>query len=129
MLLLIGVLILIGGLSVAVLYAQRESRAQTQGPVVIDQGNKEASKEREFMTVSGKIECLPHKDTSGPVDMMCAIGIEADDGTHYALRSDDATLAASVPTGRRVQVEGTFTAQTSQYDSLGVIEIMSLKTM
>lgn len=78
------------------------------------------------ITVTGEIVCLTHKDTSGPVDAMCAIGLTGDDGKNYALSADDPTLTGSIPTGQQVKITGSFAEQSSQYNSAGIIKVESL---
>lgn len=83
----------------------------------------------ETVTKVGTIGCLEHKDTSGPQITSCAIGIKQDDGISYALNSDDPSTTGSIPTGTRVQVTGTLTEQSTQYDSAGVIHVTSFKKL
>lgn len=45
-------------------------------------------------TLSGVQTCLPHKDTSGPQTLECAIGIETDAGEYYSL---DFNLMSQIP--------------------------------
>ena len=87
----------------------------------------QAPSNKASITITGTITCLAHKDTSGPVDMMCAIGLAGDNGKNYALSSDDPTITGSIPTGQKVTVTGTFKEQTSQYDSAGIIKVQSIK--
>lgn len=79
------------------------------------------------ITVTGTVTCLTHKDTSGPVDLMCAIGLAGDNGKNYALSSDDPSTTGSIPTGQKATVTGTFKEQSSQYDSVGIINVQSIK--
>lgn len=122
------VLLTIGG-AMAVLYSYRQPAPSTKPPVQTDRNNTFTPMDAGKITVIGKVECLPHKDTSGPTDMMCALGLEAEDGTHYALSSDDPTFVGSVPTGQRVQITGAFTPQESRYNSPGAIKIASLQRL
>lgn len=61
-------------------------------------------------TLVGVHECLPHRDTSGPQTMECALGILTDDGRHYAL---DFNLMSQIPpelaTGDRFSANGVLT--------------------
>ena len=41
--------------------------------------------ERYRGTLTGEVVCLPHRDTSGPTTLECALGIRTDAGEHYAL--------------------------------------------
>lgn len=47
-------------------------------------------------TLTGEYVCLPHKDTSGPQTMECALGMRTDSGEYYAL---DFTLMSQMDPG------------------------------
>ena len=85
--------------------------------------------EGETVTISGKIKCLSPKDNNGAANTSCGIGLDGEDGNVYALSADDPTLTGSVPTGERVRVVGTFIEQATQYNTVGVIEVDSLKRL
>ncbi len=75
------------------------------------------------VTVTGKWECLPHKDTSGPQTLECAFGIILDDGTgHLAVNT---SLMSSIPAepqvGKRVRIEGILTPIEQISSNLGQI--------
>lgn len=61
-------------------------------------------------TLTGIHVCLPHKDTSGPQTLECALGMQTDNGDYYAL---DFTMLSqgvpNIPTGRRFQATGLVT--------------------
>lgn len=63
-----------------------------------------------WRTVRGKVLCLPHRDTSGPQTLECAIGIQVSTGEYYAL---DLNMipneAAHFPTGTNIEAQGTIT--------------------
>lgn len=60
-------------------------------------------------SVAGTPVCLPHKDTSGPTTLECALGIKGDDGRHYALKqAPDSLLQEDF--GAHVIVRGTLAA-------------------
>ncbi|MGB4758459.1 MAG: hypothetical protein WBP26_00200 [Candidatus Saccharimonadales bacterium] len=86
------------------------------------------AKDGETVTRLGKVGCLVHKDTSGPVDAMCAIGLQTDDGTWYALGFDDPT-ATSVLADSRIRVTGTLTTPETRYTSLGTITVTSVEKL
>ena len=77
----------------------------------------------------GTIGCLTPKDNTGVQDMSCAIGLKADSGKSYAISSDDPTVTGSIPSGQRVEVSGSFTAQSSKYDSEGIVRVTSIKRL
>lgn len=61
-------------------------------------------------TLAGEVVCLPHRDTSGPQTMECAIGLRTDIGEHYAL--DLNLLSQEHPpleTGKRFSAAGLIT--------------------
>lgn len=61
------------------------------------------------VTLSGTSVCLPHRDTSGPQTMECALGLRTDDGSFYALdlRLLETDILTDVPTDARLTVQGT----------------------
>lgn len=128
----IAIVIVLGGGAVA--YAAYDNvnksgnLAVSSSPNVSD-GTPEATQPAgsgTAITVTGKMTCLTPKDTSGPVNASCAIGLTGDDGKNYGLGADD-PLLLSAPTGQQVKVVGSFTEQTSIYDSAGVIKVESLE--
>jgi len=81
------------------------------------------------ITVTGTIGCLEPKNTDGPQESSCAIGLKQDDGKSYALSSPDPTTVGSLPTGQKVQIRGTFSQQSSKYDAIGLIKVTSLQRL
>jgi hypothetical protein len=74
-------------------------------------------------TLTGTIECLPHKG-SGPSTMECAIGLKGDDGKHYALTMFDYPGQAGV--GDRVALIGAMVTTDElhqQYDIVGTFQV------
>lgn len=57
------------------------------------------------VTLTGKQVCLPHRDTTGPQTLECAIGMQTTDGKYYGL--DFALMSQIPPT---IQNGNTFTA-------------------
>lgn len=61
-------------------------------------------------TLTGVQTCLPHKDTSSPQTLECAIGMQTDSGEYYAL---DFNLMSQTPpeiqSGQRFTASGTIT--------------------
>lgn len=55
------------------------------------------------ITISGKLVCLPHKDTSGPTTLECAYGLQADDGRYFGLQDYDIT---NLQISESVEVQG-----------------------
>ncbi len=61
-------------------------------------------------TLTGTYLCLPHRDTSGPQTLECALGLQTDNGDYYAL--DFNLVSQGVPnfkTGDRLSVKGILT--------------------
>lgn len=73
----------------------------------------------------GSIVCLPHKNTSGPQTMECAIGLKTDEGIHYGLNTNaDFSLAAVTGTDKKVSVNGTLkTTDDTLYDIVGTVHV------
>lgn len=87
-------------------------------------------------TLTGKWECLPHKDTSGPQTMECAFGIAEDaTGAHYAI---DTSLMSTHPvdyaTGAHLRVSGVVTPaeqlnSIQKYDIKGIIRVTTIEKL
>lgn len=124
---LLVVLLITGTLGIVAcgMYIAQKYTATTTSPPPL---GKISGKESQ-VTVTGKMICLAHKDTSGPVDAMCAIGLDGDDGKNYALGSDDPAFMSGVPTGASVKVTGTFTEQASRYDAAGTIRVIRFERL
>lgn len=81
------------------------------------------------ITTQGILTCLPHKDTSGPQTLECGTALKDDEGRYYGLSAADYTIA-QIPSGTRVEVEGTFTPQADEkYQSVGVIAVTKVTVM
>jgi hypothetical protein len=125
---LVGAVVVILGASVAacaVYNNQKHKNQATSSSQNAQQPN--TNSHGKSLTVTGKMTCLKPKDTSGPQNAICAIGIVGDDGKNYALSAEDPTLTGSVPTGQQVKVTGLFTEKTTQYDMVGTISVTSLE--
>jgi hypothetical protein len=76
------------------------------------------------MTVEGTVTCLqPTPNAGGATTMSCALGLQRDADTAYALQSDDPTLIGTIPTGTRVRVHGQLVQKTSNYNAAGIIVV------
>ncbi len=64
----------------------------------------------ETVTLTGTQVCLPHKDTSGPQTLECAIGMQTTAGNYYAL---DLNLVSGepidIPNGKTFTASGILT--------------------
>lgn len=80
------------------------------------------------VTVEGRMTCLPHRDTSGPQTMECAIGFKADNGDYYGIRSQDSLVDTS---GRdHLRVTGSLgPAASSKYQSEGTITVSKIEKL
>ncbi len=76
--------------------------------------------------------CLPHKDTSGPQTMECAIGLKADDGANYGLDTSrlQPDAVGELYGGARVRIVGHYTPAEAlstdhfhKYDMKGIVQI------
>lgn len=72
------------------------------------------------VTVKGVSVCLPHKDTSGPTTMECAIGIKTVDGNYYALDTTNGAYQG-LPAHVEIVVKGEFTPIEMISSNLGKI--------
>lgn len=78
------------------------------------------------ITVVGTVQCLPHRDTSGPQTLECAFGLRDGEGRYYGLRDTDPEYrnVSSVPMNEPVRVIGVFVPRSDdKYQSIGVIEV------
>ena len=88
------------------------------------------------MSITGEYTCLPHKNTSGPQTLECALGIKGNDGNYYSLDTNQIGMESviSIPTGSTIQVDGTFTPVEAlssdhwqKYNIRGIITVTSLE--
>lgn len=87
------------------------------------------------MTLQGEYVCLPHKNTSGPITLECALGLKSDDGAYYALDTTNVSfLPQETPTGTHLQVQGLVVPieQISsnawqKYDIRGIMQVAAVK--
>jgi len=83
-------------------------------------------------TLTGEYICLPHRDTSGPVTMECALGIQIDDGGIYALDTSAIMGDGQMPqfaTGSKISVQGVLSTDDSvshdlwlKYNIMGIMQ-------
>ncbi len=112
-----------------------DNRGADNDPTLLPTG---VSVPKEFKTVAGTIICLPHKETSGPVTLECAFGLQAEDG-NYGLRTEhiqDDGLPI-YDTGDKIEVTGRLIniedlekdERLRNYDIKGVIVIDSVNVI
>ena len=132
---LTGIVLLLCGSAAYMVYAKNSDTASDSQSVSSppqspnDKPTESPIPGGKVITVEGVIVCLSPKDTSGPHDLSCAIGLKQDNGTSYALGSDDPTITGGIPTGQRVRVTGTFTEQTTSYDMLGLLKVSTIERL
>jgi hypothetical protein len=77
------------------------------------------------VVLRGAIDCLPAKETAdGVIDMSCAIGMKAIDGSYFSLR-ELTPEDGSTPIGTSVQVKGIYTPATADemFKTTGTIDV------
>lgn len=87
--------------------------------------------------IEGRVDCLPHRDKTGPQTLECAFGIQSKDNKYYGLEYDPLRLLSDNPRvvfsdiiipGQKVVITGVLTLdQDSQYDRIGTIEVVSIE--
>lgn len=112
-------IILVGGFYALNAYIYAEKQADT-GEVTRYRG-----------TLTGEVVCLPHKDTTGPTTLECALGMRTDAGEHYVL--DLALMSQQNPpleTGERFTANGVIipmellsTDHWQKYDVVGIFSV------
>lgn len=77
------------------------------------------------VTIEGTVVCLPHKDTSGPTTLECAIGLHSNDDKYYGLSgSTGSELAGAAGSDKKAKVTGTLQDQSSDtYKMNGIIAV------
>lgn len=81
------------------------------------------------VSLTGKLVCLPHKNSDGPQTLECAYGFRTEGGTYYALREKDQSnpVLNAVPNDETVEVSGTLQEGTSAtYKMEGTITVEKL---
>lgn len=86
-----------------------------------------------FITVEGTFTCLPHKDTTGPQTLECAMGLAAATGEYYALDVSAVTYPADLT---RARVSGQFVPSAAlstdawqKYQMEGIIRVESVEPL
>ncbi|HET8574982.1 MAG TPA: hypothetical protein VFM02_02290 [Candidatus Paceibacterota bacterium] len=81
---------------------------------------------------SGTVACLPHKDTTGPQTLECAIGLKGDDGMYFGLQASNPGLGVpSFETGKTVRVTGVLQEPEAgnKYNTVGTIDVSSVEVV
>ncbi|MCA9327800.1 hypothetical protein KDA14_04700 [Candidatus Saccharibacteria bacterium] len=101
----------------AVVVVVLQSKSSVWAPSVEQEGS---------VIVKGTALCLPHKDTSGPQTLACALGIKDEKGQYYAIGDTDSTYknVSKLPMGKEVEVRGTFVKGDNDiYPTIGTIKV------
>lgn len=82
-------------------------------------------------TVEGTSVCLPHKNSSGPQTLECAVGIKAADGKYYGISGDkDHELSGVAGSDQKVKVTGIIEAiNDSPYDITQLIAVKDIELL
>lgn len=81
------------------------------------------------VVVRGNMTCLPHKDTTGPQTLECALGFQDESGHYYALHDTDPSYknVSGAPGDAVLEVTGRFIPQDDEkYDIIGLIEVTKI---
>lgn len=85
-------------------------------------------------TFFGQQTCLPHRDTSGPVTLECAIGLESTTGEFYALDlSEVSPSVVATYSGQQLRIQGELKDlsqnqnEWQKYDIKGIIKVQQLQ--
>lgn len=88
------------------------------------------------VAIEGTLVCLPHKDTSGPQTLECALGMKGNDGGYYAIGGRNPSVESkigNIPNDARIRVSGTLVPYVAvqessllKYGIVGLIEATSL---
>ncbi len=108
---------------------RNEDSGSTASPIQPSEPQKVTPPKGDPITVTGKVGCLKHKGNGDVQTLECAIGMTTDDSKSYALSSEDPMTTGSIPTDQKVRVTGTFTQQSSKYDSEGIIYVTSIEKL
>jgi hypothetical protein len=101
--------------------------------VVRAPGKNDMPSSNSTIVKTGKVVCLPHKNSDGPQTMECAIGLYGEDQRYYALKDEDSQPGQSPlddVTNKRVEITGKFAeTKDSNYNIAGTITIRKLKVI
>lgn len=138
---ILGVLILAGAAGSYYYYSRMKSVASYDECVAAGNKVMESSPEQ-CMTPDGKhftnpqaskvfegvAVCLPHKDSSGPQTLECAVGIKTDDGTYYGISGDkNNDLGSLAGSDKKVRVSGVVEKSTdTKYDIKELINVKEI---
>ncbi|MBX4215903.1 hypothetical protein KW797_03065 [Candidatus Parcubacteria bacterium] len=78
------------------------------------------------VTMRGTLECLLHRDRSGPVTAECAFGLSAENGVHYGLDLSKVPMVdwSGIPMGQKLSVTGTLEPADASHKKYDIEEIL-----
>ena len=81
------------------------------------------------VTMTGRVVCLPHKETGGTHTLECRFGFNPRPGEYYELSDPGMKIVPTLTMDREITIEGNLEPAdpSSQYDILGHIQIISFK--
>lgn len=126
----VAVLLAVGGAVLLLIQSSNDTGSVSAPPRSSRPNTSKTDLEKsQEITVTGVLDCLqPQGD--GPHTMECAFGLTTDDGTVYALGSDDPMLIGTVPTGTRVEVTGALQkVPNEKYGTTGTVEVRTIKQL
>lgn len=140
---ILGLIAVIGLTAVYFTLPNQRQELRSEPPAVNEPTNVEPSPSPitdlpKTVTLEGEYTCIPHKDTSEPQTMECALGIKATDGQYYSLDTQElgSNPIMDLATGSRLQVEGILvplealsTDHWRIYNMRGIIRVTSLKKL
>lgn len=94
-----------------------------------DRGKRETLMLGQSVTIRGEVVCLPHKNTSGPQTLECALGLKDKRGDYYALRDPQQRFVMTLNTGSVVAATGTlveYSGMPDKYDVVGILEVTAM---
>lgn len=84
------------------------------------------------VAIVGEVVCLPHKNTTGPQTLECALGLKDKKGRYYVLSDEknDYKNISKAFNGAEVNVTGTIsTADNDVYSVNGTIEVTDVEIL
>lgn len=77
------------------------------------------------VTYTGKLVCLPHKNTSGPVTLECAYGLQTANGDYHGLKNAEQLFEYNV--NDEIMVQGKIAeANNSIYNIVDTVDVTSI---
>ncbi len=127
-LIIAAVIIILGALAISLLQSPTGTPLPGTNPGDIPQPIAATT------TLRGMFICLPHRDTSGPQTLECALGLKDNDGNYYAIDASAVSSTSNMPmntefrvTGLLVPIEAISNDQMQKYNIKGIMKVSSLE--